>query len=93
MVDTLKGEIFGPQPYLEFKTKSGDYFHDNFDFLQPKRSFSYFFDEYTVPLINIESISVASNDKYGNTFIKKINPEILHNNRQEKDSVMREIAV
>jgi hypothetical protein len=73
-VDTLKGEIFGPQPYLAFKTRNGDYFHDNFDFLLPKKSFSYVFDEYTVPIENIESIAVASNDKYGNTFIKKIIP-------------------
>ena len=93
MVNTVKGEIFGPQPYLAFKTKSGDYFHDNFDFLKPKQSFSYFFDEYTVPLNNIESISVASNDKYGNTFIKNIIPELLNKNRQEKDSLKREIAI
>jgi hypothetical protein len=73
-VDTIKGVIFGPQPYLAFKTKSGDYFHDNFDFQLSKRSYSYVFDEYTIPLENIESVAVASNDKYGNTFIKKINP-------------------
>lgn len=76
VVDTLKGEIFGPQPYLAIKTKSGDYFHDNFDFILTKHSFSYVFDEYTIPLENIESIAVASNDKYGNTFIKKIIPNV-----------------
>lgn len=71
-VDTLNGEIFGPQPYLAIKTKSGEYFHDNFDFQLPKHSFSYVFDEYTILPENIESIGVASNDKYGNTFIKRI---------------------
>lgn len=71
-VETLTGEIFGPQPYLAIKTKSGEYFHDNFDFQIPRRSFSYVFDEYTIQLENIESFGVASNDKYGNTFIKKI---------------------
>lgn len=69
-VNTLNGEIFGPQPYLAFKTKSGDYFHDNFDFQQHKRSFSYVFDEYTLELDKIEVIGVASNDKYGHTFLK-----------------------
>lgn len=73
-VDTLNGEIFGPQPYLAFKTKSGEYFHDNFDFLVSKKSFSYVFDEYTIPLKNIELIGVASNDKYGNTFVWKLEP-------------------
>jgi len=72
-VDTLNGEIFGPQPYLAFKTKSGDYFHDNFDFQIPKQSFSYIFDEYTLPLAKIEAIGIASNDKYGHTFIKVLN--------------------
>lgn len=71
-VETLNGEIFGPQPYLAIKTKSGEYFHDNFDFQIPYRSFSYTFDEYTIALDNIESIAIASNDKYGNTIIKKI---------------------
>jgi len=71
-VETLQGEIFGPQPYLAFKTKNGDYFHDNFDSQISRQSFSYVFDEYTIPLRNIESIAVASNDKYGNTFIKRI---------------------
>lgn len=74
LVDILNGEIFGPQPYLAFKTKNGEYFHDNFDFLVPEKSFSYVFDEYTIPLENIESVAVASNDKYGNTCIKKIEP-------------------
>jgi len=71
-VETLQGEIFGPQPYLAFKTKNGDYFHDNFDSQISRQSFSYVFDEYTIPLKNVESIAVASNDKYGNTFIKRI---------------------
>lgn len=76
MVNTRKGEIFGPQPYLALKTKNGDYFHDNFDFQLSKRSFSYVFDEYTIPLKNIDSFAVASNDKYGNTFVKKIIPAL-----------------
>jgi len=75
-VDTLTGEIFGPQPYLAFKTKSGDYFHDNFDFHQPKRSFSYVFDEYTLPLDKIEAIGIGSNDKYGHTFVKILNTNL-----------------
>jgi hypothetical protein len=73
-VDTINGEIFGPQPYLAFKTKNGEYFHDNFDFLTSKKSFSYVFDEYTIPFENIESVAVATNDKYGNTSIKRIDP-------------------
>ena len=31
-VKTVKGKVFGPQPYLAVKTKSGRYIHDEFDF-------------------------------------------------------------
>ena len=71
-VKIINGDIFGPQPYLAIKTKSGDYFHDNFDFHVSGRNFSYVFDDYTIKIENIEKISVASNDKYGNTCIKNI---------------------
>ena len=66
-VEIKKGKIFGPQPYLAFKTKGGEYFHDNFDFGSNDQNFTYTFDDYTVPLDKIEQISVASNDKYGTT--------------------------
>jgi len=72
-VEIKNGEIFGPQPYLAFKTNEGAYFHDNFDFGSNEREFTYTFDRYTAQLENLEQISVASNDKFGST-------EILHFN-------------
>jgi len=71
-VNVENGEIFGPQPYLAIKTRNGNYFHDNFDFQDYKKSFSYVFDDYTIQLDCVESISIASNDRYGNTEIIKI---------------------
>jgi len=71
-VHVVKGEIFGSQPYLAIKTRNGEYFHDNFDFQDYKTSFSYVFDDYTIQLACVECISIASNDKYGNTEIIKI---------------------
>ena len=68
-IEIVNGDIFGPQPYLAIKTKTGQYFHDNFDFGKCSKNFTYTFDDYTVPLINIEKVSVASNDKYGSTEI------------------------
>ena len=67
-----KGEFFGPQPYLAIKTKDGRYFHDNFDFGEFKQTYFYTFDRYTIPLEKVETVAVASNDKYGNTAIKFI---------------------
>ena len=66
------GEPFGPQPYLAIKTKGGDYLHDNFDFHEPKKSFSYVFDNYTITLDKLERVVVATNDMYGNQCIKEL---------------------
>jgi hypothetical protein len=71
-VSITNGEFFGPQPYLAIKTKDGQYFHDNFDFHEFKKSFTYVFDNYTIPLNMIDIICIASNDKFGNSTIKRI---------------------
>ena len=69
-VKTLKGEVFGPQPYLAIKTRSGRYIHDNFDFGLDGKSWHYSFDVDTVHSDDVIKIGVASNNKYGDTFIK-----------------------
>ena len=71
-VKFTNGEPFGPQPYLAVKTKGGDYFHDNFDFQVPKKSFSYVFDTYTIQMENLGKVVIAVNDKYGNQCIKEV---------------------
>lgn len=68
-VEVQNGELFGPQPYLAIKTKCGEYFHDNFDFQETGKSFSYVFDAYTIPVDQLECVKVAGNDKYGNQCI------------------------
>lgn len=72
-VNVTNGELFGSQPYLAIKTKAGEYFHDNFDFGVSPKEYFYTFDRLTVPLEKIEAVAVASNDKYGNCCINKIN--------------------
>ncbi|SUJ13123.1 Uncharacterised protein [Sphingobacterium spiritivorum] len=75
LISITQGETFGPQPYLAIKTKDGKYFHDNFDYLNhSSQDFSYTFDEYTIPLNNVESFAVATNDKYGNQVIEHLKP-------------------
>lgn len=71
-VEIEKGEIFGAQPYLAIKTKSGQYFHDNFDFGEFKKEYYYTFDRHTIYIENVDRIAVASNDKYGNCVIKNL---------------------
>ena len=71
-VETLHGEVFGPQPFLAVKTKTGRFVHDNFDFDTSLKNWSYTFDYDSIHADDISAIGVASNDKYGNTFVKVI---------------------
>lgn len=71
-VKVKNGVPFGPQPYLAIKTVTGQYFHDNFDFHEYKKRYSYVFDSYTIPITYISYIAVASNDKYGNCCIVRL---------------------
>jgi len=64
--------IFGPQPYLAFKTKKGQYFHDNFDIQKPFYKWTYYFDEHTMNIDKISDFRWAANDKFGSTYIGSI---------------------
>lgn len=65
-------EIYGPQPFLAIKTIDGDVFHDNFDFEEPFRKWSYTFDFQTFPVETVQKIGVATNDKRGFYHIQTI---------------------
>ena len=59
-------DIFGPQPFFAMKTKAGTYHHDNLDFQEPFRSWSYFFDENNFELDALSRIGFGTADAYGN---------------------------
>ena len=61
--------IFGPQPFLAVKTKDGRYYHDNLDFEEPFRSWTYVFDHMTLPFETVEAVGIAANDAVGNTTV------------------------
>ncbi|MDI1235674.1 MAG: hypothetical protein PSX81_15465 [bacterium] len=72
-VEVINGEIFGPQPFIGLLTKDGRYLTDNFNFGETgSKTYYYTFDFLTLPIENLKTIAVASNDKYGNTCIRKI---------------------
>lgn len=77
IVKTTNGKVFGPQPFLAIKTKSGRYIHDNFDFDLKKNIWFYSFYHSTIDIKNVESFGVAANDKFGNSCIKRF--KILKN--------------
>lgn len=68
-VEVLDGEIFGPQPFMAFKTNEGHYYHDNLDVIAPRRKWSYVFDEQTVLIKNITRVGVGSAGRYGNNCV------------------------
>jgi hypothetical protein len=72
-VETKRGKVFGPQPFLAVKTKSGRFIHDNFDFDPTLRKWSYTFDHESIHADDLSAVGIATNDKYGNSFIKVIN--------------------
>ncbi len=69
---TKNSEVFGPQPYLAIKTKSGRFIHDNFDFGLDGKSWHYVFSYDTVVSSDLAMVAIAANNIYGDTFIKKI---------------------
>lgn len=64
--------IFGPQPYLAWRTTTGQYGHDNFDIQEPFRAWSYVFDEHNVGLDGLDRIGVAGCDATGNASVAVI---------------------
>ena len=71
IVTCNRGEVFGSQPYIAIKTREGRYYHDNLNEREFRKSWEYIFDRSTIDLSNIEKVSVASNDKYGNQSITR----------------------
>jgi hypothetical protein len=72
IVEMIKGETFGPQPFLALKTKDGKYYHDNFDFIEPMKIWSYVFDSQTIDLSSLSIIGVGSAGRHGNFSVKTL---------------------
>ena len=71
---SVSAPTFGPQPFLAIKTKAGEFHHDNLDFQVPQHSWSYTFDEQSIPLESIGTIGLASCDSVGNVTVVTIDP-------------------
>lgn len=56
---------FGPQPFLAIRTRSGAYHHDNLDFQEPFRRWTYLFHADTFEWDDVDYIGVATNDSQG----------------------------
>lgn len=68
-VRILKGELFGPQPFLAIKSLDGQYFHDNLDLQEPKLSWSYVFDNQSIPIDQIMTIGISGASKSGDPIV------------------------
>jgi len=71
-VKTRSGLVFGPQPFLAIRMKSGRYLHDNFDFDTLPGRWFYTFDRESILPQDLHTIGVAANDRFGNTFVQKL---------------------
>ena len=72
-IETSRGQVFGPQPFLAIETRSGRFIHDNLDFSPCRRKWFYAFHGDTLPIEDVGTIAVAANDRFGNTCIRKFN--------------------
>ena len=68
-------KTFGPQPFLAVETVNGSFHHDNFDFQEPFRKWTYVFDEHTFPVETVKTIGVGTNDQRGFYHTLKFHPE------------------
>ncbi|MGJ3259913.1 MAG: hypothetical protein ACFE0S_09940 [Rhodospirillales bacterium] len=75
-IDTLAGEVFGPQPFLAIETRGGRVLHDNLDFGTDGRTWRYTFDFETVPGNDLAAIGVGAADKFGNTAVDVVRNEL-----------------
>lgn len=64
LVVKSENSLFGPQPYLAIKGYGNHYYWDNFDFYDNK-TWTYTFDNNTMPLNHIEKIGIATNSFSG----------------------------
>ena len=80
-VNTEKGKIFGPQPFLAIETSSRRFIHDNFDFSTTLNKWYYAFHSDTLPIEDVARIGIAANDNYGKSCIKKIEFEGNYDNK------------
>jgi hypothetical protein len=65
---------FGPQPFLALRTCSGEYHHDNLDFQEPFRRWTYVLDDLTFPWEALDRVGVASNDRRGFAHVVLVRP-------------------
>ncbi len=73
-IKTIEGEVYGPQPFLAFQSKTGTVHHDNLDTMGDHRNWMYHFDDQTMPIDQVAKIGVGSAGRYGGYDVKVIIP-------------------
>lgn len=73
-VRSVGGPLFGPQPFLAILDRQGRALHDNFDFQDPGRYWTYVFDDQTIPLDRVARIGVGSAGIHGRHCVATIAP-------------------
>ena len=69
IVESIGGELFGPQPFLALMTRDGRVFHDNLDMQVPRRSWTYVLDALTLKPTTLSRVGVGSAGRYGGFFV------------------------
>jgi hypothetical protein len=67
-----QGEIFGPQPFLAIKGVDGRVFHDNLDVQQPGCTWTYVFDDQTLPISAVATVGIGTAGRYGGACVVRL---------------------
>jgi hypothetical protein len=68
-VRVTQGTLFGPQPFLAIRAKTGSYLHDNFDVQEWGKHYTYIFDNQTLPLAELAVVGVGSAGMGGSSHV------------------------
>ncbi|MDA8943030.1 hypothetical protein N9I04_03730 [Alphaproteobacteria bacterium] len=74
-VKAIRGQVFGPQPFLAIKIRGNRFIHDNLDFGTHPGNWSYAFHVDTLPLEDVEAVGVGAADATGNTAVAILRPD------------------
>jgi len=71
-VRTVRGAVFGPQPFLALETRRRGFIHDNLDFGTDRASWRFVFDHETVVADDVVAVGIGAADRFGKTAVKVI---------------------
>ena len=72
VIETLSGNVFGPQPFFAIETHGQRFIHDNLDFDIKDGKWFYAFHADSLPLSDVRRVGIGACDALGRSFVKVV---------------------